>query len=145
MDNYDKQETYAHLKTKLKKAINSSFYFEAVMIEYAIIEDRTSSILDHGKVCDDAFSTNKKLGNKLNSIEHQIGKKHPVISKKVNPELIAMIKVWKDKRNDYVHRAASMKYDDERLKEIAEEGNELVRRLINDSRKVTTYYKNHQE
>ncbi len=45
MDGYEKQELYARLKGKLKRALAAEFWYEACMIEYAIIEDRTSSIL----------------------------------------------------------------------------------------------------
>lgn len=134
IDNMQKRDTYAILKANLKKALNQHFWFEACMIEYAIIEDRTASILLH-------TSTNKNpydvpLSRKLNSIEQQIGKKHPVISKKVDPKLITEIKEWKDTRNEAVHRACIHVYDETEMEQIAEQGNDLVRRISNDSQKV---------
>lgn len=134
--NYEKQERYTILMGKLKKAISNQFWFEASMIEYAIIEDRTSSILQYSKVCKDAYDSDHKLGNKLNSIEHQIGKKHPIISKKVNINTIREIRTWKDDRNDMVHRACIL-YNEEMAQDIALKGNELVKRINNDSAKVT--------
>ena len=141
MTNQEKAEKYSLLKAKLKRAISSSFWFEALMIEYAIIEDRTSSILQHGNVCRNAFDPNKNLYNKLRSINLQIGKGHPVISKKVNPDTINEIIEWRTARNDLVHRACSHVYDENAVKGLALQGNELVRRLINDSRKVSRAYK----
>ena len=134
--NYEKQERYFRLKSKLNKAIKSEFWFEACMIEYAIIEDRTSSILHHGKICTNAYAESKKLSNKLNSIEHQIGKGHPVISKKVSKATIAEIRSWKDRRNDLVHRACIL-FSDDLAKEVALEGLKLVKAISNDSKKVT--------
>lgn len=134
--NFEKQEHYIKLKARLNKAIKNGFWFEACMIEYAIIEDRTSSILHYSGVCENAYSSSKKLSNKLNSIEHQIGKNHRIISKKVNKDNISQIKIWKDKRNDLVHRACVL-YDEELLKQIAIEGNDLVKVISNDSAKVT--------
>ena len=134
--NYDKQERYIKLKSKLSKAIKSEFWFEACMIEYAIIEDRTSSILHYGKICANAYAESKKLSNKLNSIEQQIGKEHPVISKKVSKETISNIRLWKDKRNDLVHRACVL-FSDELAKDVALEGLMLVKAISNDSKKVT--------
>lgn len=139
--NDQKAENYRVLKSRLKRALNSEFWFEACMIEYAIIEDRTSSILQHGSVCANAYDSNKLLANKLRSIKTQIGKKHPVISKKVDLQLIEGIERWKDERNEIVHRSCNHIYDENAVKEIAIRGNDLTRRLINDSRKVSNYYK----
>lgn len=145
IDNKQKADNYRILKTRLKKAIASEFWLEACMIEYAIIEDRTSSILDHCGVCKNAYDSGKLLANKLRSIENQIGKGHPVMSKKVGPDLIKEIMDWKEERNEIVHRSCNHIYDEDSVKRIAEHGNELVRRLINDSRKVSNYYKRQSE
>ena len=132
-----KHENYIQLKIDLKKAMNCHFWFEACMIEYAIIEDRTSSILSHAGVCKDAYSSSKKLSNKLNSIEYQIDKKHPIISKKVSVDTIREIKKWKDLRNDLVHRSCICIYDKEAIASIASDGKRLVDLISNDSKKVT--------
>ena len=143
--NDEKRERYAILKAQLKKALSQDFWFEACMIEYAIIEDRTSSILAHARVCQDAYGAGHKLGNKLNSIELQIGKKHPVIAPKVDPVLIKELRDWKERRNDLVHRACTL-YNAEQAKNVAVEGNHLVNRLINDCAKVTRLAnKKHEE
>ena len=136
IDNTQKADTYRMLKVRLKKALASAFWFEALMIEYAIIEDRTSSILEYGKVCKDPYSANKLLTNKLRSIKLQIEKGHPVLSRKVDSQLIDDILTWKEERNTLVHRSCNSVYSEELAKEIAESGNDLVRRLDNDSRKV---------
>ena len=77
------------------------------------------------------------MSNKLNSIELQIGKGHPVISKKFDASLIAEIRNWKDERNDFVHRACIRAWDGEELKSLAEWGNEIVRNLDNAARRVS--------
>ena len=70
MDNYQKRDQYAILMSKLKKATYNEFYYEAIFIEYAIIEDRTDSLLRHANI---ANVTNKgyslKLNEKLNKIK----------------------------------------------------------------------------
>ena len=133
--NEEKRNIYAELKTRLKIALGKEFYYEAVMIEYAIIEDRTASILSHGGVCKDPWD--KKLQNKLNSIRHQCGKKHPILSKKVDVALLDQIYSWKERRNELVHRSCTLPYAVGQMKEIAEEGNELVRLLTNCARRVS--------
>ncbi len=45
LDNKDKQRTYAQNKAKYKKAIAGEFYFEAILIDYAMLEDRLRSFL----------------------------------------------------------------------------------------------------
>ena len=113
------------------------------MIEYAIIEDRTASILLHAGVTDKGWE--KKLHNKLNSIEYQIGKGHPIISKKVSADTIQGIREWKDLRNKAVHRACITKYDEETLRALAERGKELMDKISNDSQKVSRAEKMREE
>ncbi len=133
--NEEKQEAYVKLKTRLKKALSSGFWLEACMIEYAIIEDRTASILLHAGITDKGWE--KKLSNKLNSIELQIGKGHPIISKKVSLENIHAIREWKEQRNDAVHRACIIKYDEEAFRRLAENGKLLMENISNDAQKVS--------
>ena len=134
ISNEEKFQAYAGLKTRLKKALASGFWLEACMIEYAIIEDRTASILLHGGITDKGWE--KKLSNKLNSIENQIGKEHPIISKKVSVETVREIRQWKELRNEAVHRACITVYDESTFRTIAERGKVLMDRISNDAQKV---------
>ncbi len=133
--NDEKHDIYVHLKTRLKKALASGFWLEACMIEYAIIEDRTASILLHAGITEKGWE--KKLANKLRSIEFQIGKEHPIISKKVSLETIQEIREWKDLRNEAVHRACITKYDEDAFRSLAEKGKELMDKISNDAQKVS--------
>lgn len=45
IDNRQKYFNYKTQMVRLKKAISSEYYLEALFIEYAIIEDRTEAIL----------------------------------------------------------------------------------------------------
>ena len=44
-DNKDKQRTYTENMAKYKKAIAGEFFFEAMLIDYAMLEDRLRSFL----------------------------------------------------------------------------------------------------
>lgn len=44
-DNKDKQKSYTEVKARYKMAMNQGFYGEALLINYAIIEDRLKSFL----------------------------------------------------------------------------------------------------
>lgn len=46
-ENQLKYENYREQFKRLKSALNSGFNLEAMFIEYAIMEDRTESILRH--------------------------------------------------------------------------------------------------
>lgn len=46
-DNIDKQRTYAKEKARYRMAIEKEFYLEAMMIDYALLEDRLRSFLYH--------------------------------------------------------------------------------------------------
>lgn len=46
-DNLDKQRTYAKQKGRYKSAMSNEFYLEAIMIDYALLEDRFRSMLYH--------------------------------------------------------------------------------------------------
>ena len=46
-NNLDKQRTYAKQKEKYKSAMQHGFYLEAMMIDYALLEDRLRSVLYH--------------------------------------------------------------------------------------------------
>lgn len=47
IDNKDKQRTYQEQKGRFKRAVKNEFYLEALMIEYALLEDRLRSLLFH--------------------------------------------------------------------------------------------------
>ena len=44
-DNYDKHDTYANVLGRYKKAIDEGFFLEAILIEYAMLEDRLRSFV----------------------------------------------------------------------------------------------------
>lgn len=44
-DNYEKQQTYKELINKYNKAIQYEFYYEAILIDYALMEDRLRSCI----------------------------------------------------------------------------------------------------
>lgn len=57
-DNKDKQRTYAKEKARYSSAVKDGFYLEAMMIDYALLEDRFRSILYHI-----GFLSNRKSRN----------------------------------------------------------------------------------
>ena len=47
IDNLDKQRTYREHKGRYKRAMENEFFFEALLIDYALLEDRLRSMIYH--------------------------------------------------------------------------------------------------
>ena len=87
--NVQKYETYKSMHGSLSKALKNEFYYEAIFIEYASLEERLTSAL------------------------------------------IQECRVWTDERNNLIHHMANLPYDSEKVRQIAIDGNELVRQVKN--------------
>ena len=77
----------------------------------------------------------------MSSIEHQIGKSHPIISKKVKKDTIEQIRLWKESRNNIVHNACIKHYDEKELIAIVLDGKKLVDEITNTARRVSDFSK----
>lgn len=129
LNNQEKYNTYLTLHSKLKYAMNHEFYFESILISYAIFEDRSKSILVHL----DTFNEkkHKDLAKKTLAISTFIEHNHKIVSKYLNAETIEKIAIWRQQRNKIIHGLANIRYDDQEIKKIADEGYELVRKFSN--------------
>lgn len=138
----EKQNRYAIMKVQLKKAMRSKFYFEAIFIEYAIIEDRAESVLIHagGIKLTDSQGRPLKLQNKLNKIRDNSRFHDSYVRKRLTIELVESIKEWKNKRNALVHDLMNDCSGVTELEEIAIEGAELVRVFENKVKSVNNYF-----
>lgn len=59
-DNYDKQETYKALVQRRNRAKKQEFYFEMLLIDYAILEDRMTALLYYLGVISDRNIKSKR-------------------------------------------------------------------------------------
>lgn len=123
MNNNDKNKIYSDLMSKLKKSMSNEFYYEAIFIEFAILEDRTSSLLKHANKEYDDLTLNKKIWKikSLSVFKDKYCKKHLTL------ELIDELYKWKNKRNQLIHDLIKSSYDNLDIKGVAEEGYELVK------------------
>ena len=48
--NTQKYETYKSIHESLSKALKYGFYYEAIFLEYAVIEDRLASVLKYAGI-----------------------------------------------------------------------------------------------
>ncbi len=128
-DNMQKYYNYKEQMCRLKKAINSEFYLEAISIEYAIVEDRITSALKHAeKFNPDKHNTlNKKL-NRLKEMQRAKNGK-PLLRKYIAEELLSSIDAWKFQRNTLIHALLNQSLHTEDLRAEALQGLEIVKTL----------------
>ena len=128
------QEKYRNYKEqfdRLNKALKNEFYLEAIFIEYAILEDRTESVLHHAGLWE-AYMKGKKMANigtKLTFIKNKAALKSSSLHPYFNDDLVEKLRAWKDKRNPLIHDLLNQKLGDNDLKDLAMEGSRLVRIL----------------
>lgn len=140
MNNYQKNERYSELMEKLKKSIEEEFYYESIFIIYAILEDRTESILRHANI--ETVDENNRplsLNTKLNKISKDDIFEQEYIKKHLPKDLISQIHVWKNKRNVLMHDLVNTEYDNEKIKILALNGYELIKKINNKSILVNKY------
>ena len=130
LDNAQKYENYRAQMGRLTHAINAHFYLEALFIEYAIMEDRLESILTHAGVFrEDKHNT---IAKKLQKLE-ALCQSDKTAKKYFSPELLQSILDWKDNRNKFIHTLMKQVFTGEELKEIVDQGQEIVKTLNNKS------------
>ena len=140
-DNQEKYENYKILKVKLKKALAAEFFYEAIFIEYAIMEDRMESALIHAGVKHlDSRGWPLKLSAKIKKMQGSGAFTQSYVRKRITLELLDDINEWKCQRDALIHALAKQQYDGERLRGIALEGNELIKTLDNKVRSVNKYF-----
>ena len=133
--------TYKAMKENLKRAITSEFYYEAIFIEYAILEDRLESLLRHAGV--NVLDKNGhaiSYSNKVKVVKSNARFHDKFIMKKITSDFLDELKSWSNKRNRLVHALAKMPYCNDSLKEVALEGNELVKIFDNKVKSVNNYF-----
>ena len=139
--NMEKYEAYRSMKENLSKAIKSEFYYQAIFIEYAILEDRCTSALKHAGV---EYINNKgfeiKLSTKINKLKGNPAFLIPFVRQRITIELLDEIEEWKRQRDRLIHALAKIPYNHEEIKYIALRGQELVRIFSNKVQSVNNYY-----
>jgi len=140
MNNYLKNEKYIELMEKLKKSVEQEFYYESIFIIYAILEDRTESILRHANISTiDENNRNLTLNDKLNIISKDNIFEQEYIKKHLTKDLISQIHLWKNKRNVLIHDLINTNYNNEKIRILALNGYEIVKKINNKSTLINKY------
>lgn len=139
--NITKYETYKAMHDSLNKAMKSEFYFEAIFIEYAIIEDRLRSVLTHANI---SFVNKNGKEDKISRKIAKIYSRPEFASKqmrnKIPLELLDSLNEWIERRNALIHNLANIRIEDMyQIAEIAISGKELVNSLSNSVKKANNW------
>ena len=138
--NLIKYENYKEQVKRLDKALNNKFYLEAIFIEYAIIEDRTESILKHAGKWEAYLKKRGRyqvtLDSKINYISGFARERGSLLHKYFSDELLVEILEWKEERNSLMHALMKQSLTTEELRTVALKGKDLARKIAN---KATTY------
>ena len=133
--NAQKYENYREQFTRLKKALDSKFFLEAIFIEYTIVEDRTESILRHAGKWEACVKSHKRrhimLEKKINYIKDIAREKKSIAHRYFSDSLLDDILEWKETRNQLIHALLKQNLTTEYLADIAYQGSELTKMLRN--------------
>ena len=138
-DNQLKYENYREQYQRLHSALKNDFNLEAIFIEYAIMEDRTESILRHAEKWESYLKKYEKNGPALNSkiiyIKKQIEcDKKNLLNKYFSDDLLNRILTWKGDRNRLIHALLKQKIEHDEIPMLAEQGKQLADELRNRTR-----------
>lgn len=128
--NMQKYRNYQTQFSRLNKALREEFYLEAIFIAYAIIEDRTESILRHtGKW--EAYEKSRRgravtLDSKIRYIQKMAEEKKSLANRCLADGTLQRIWEWKEERNRMIHALMKQALSDGELAELAATGKELA-------------------
>ena len=143
MNNIEKKEKYSKLMSRLKRATDNEYYYEAIFIEYAILEDRTESLLKHaGKKFQENNGNPFKISKKLNKLKSEKEFQTSYIRKHLTEELIEKIYEWKIQRDKLMHNIINLQYKNDEIKMLALNGECLVKKFNSKSQLVNKYLDN---
>lgn len=125
---------------------NHGFYYEAIFLEYAILEDRLASVLKYSEIPHiDKNGHDVSISKKLNLIEARKELAGKFYKDRLTPELILKCRTWIDVRNQLIHHMANLPYDNEQVDKVAVGGNELVGKVKNKTASVVNRLKKEKE
>ena len=133
LDNMQKHENYREQFQRLKKALDNGFDLEAIFIEYAILEDRTESILRHGGKWQAYLKKIKgrepNITTKVQYIQKSAECKKDIAHRYFSDNLLDGILQWKDERNRLIHALLKQQLKPHEVACIAQKGAELTKLL----------------
>lgn len=132
-ENQLKYENYKEQFKRLNRALTNGFNLEAMFIEYAILEDRTESVLRHAGQWDAYVKSRKErepnIASKIKYIQRRAENKKDILHKYFSDDLLDQILAWKDERNRLIHALLKQQLAHNEVSDLAAQGNELAKAL----------------
>ena len=133
ISNLQKYENYREQFKRLNSALNNGFNLEAMFIEYAIMEDRTESILRHADKWD-AYMKKQNgrdptINSKVKYIQKLAAFQNDLLHRYFSDDLLDQILIWKDQRNRLIHALLKQQFEHNEVRELAAQGKQLVDEL----------------
>ena len=133
IDNQQKFENYKEQFLRLNKALANGFNLEAMFIEYAIMEDRTESILRHAELWEAYLRKRGNRGATINSkisyIQGKVNGGDHLLTRYFSDDLLDRLLSWKEARNRLIHALLKQQFMHNEIAGLALQGNELVKTL----------------
>ena len=133
LTNQQKYENYHEQCKRLNRALASGFNLEALFIEYALMEDRTESVLKHAGMWDAYIKSRKgrngNIDSKLRYIMKLAENKSCLLHKFFADDLLQQILDWKDERNRLIHALLKQEFAHNEITNLAVRGKELSDKL----------------
>ena len=131
-----KYDNYREQFKRLNRAIHNGFSLEAMFIEYAIMEDRTESILRHAGKWEAYLKKRGRYEPTLNSKIEYIQKqtesnRKDFLNRYFKDNLLNDILQWKEDRNRLIHALLKQQLEHGEVAELAAQGKELADTLRN--------------
>lgn len=138
-ENQLRYENYREQFKRLNSALNNGFNLEAMFIEYAIMEDRTESILRHADKWDAYIKSRKGrdpgIDSKIRYIQKLAEQKKTIPNKYFSDDLLDRILIWKEERNRLIHALLKQQLEHNEVTGLAAQGKQLVDELRNRANK----------
>ena len=129
-ENRLKYENYREQFKRLNNALHNGFILEAMFIEYAIMEDRTESILRHTGKWDVYMKSRKgrepNIDSKIRYIQKIAEEKKTLPNKYFSDTLLNDILQWKEDRNRLIHALLKQQLEHGEVGELAAKGKQLA-------------------
>ena len=134
ISNDEKYDTYRNLMVRLKVSLKTKFWYEAIFIEYAILEDRLCSVISHS-----GGKPKKNMAKNTETIRIFVHNQESNVERFFTEEMLDNLDKWRSKRNKLIHSLTGFLYNNEAVKIIAEEGDILTREFADQATKYRKY------
>ena len=138
-ENQLKYENYREQFKRLNSALSHGFNLEAMFIEYAIMEDRTESILRHADKWEAYLKSRKghdpTIDSKIKYIQKLAAFNNDLLHKYFSDNLLDRLLIWKEERNRLIHALLKQQLEHNEVSELAAQGKQLVDELRNRANK----------